>query len=69
MDDVSSQTIPCQGIALPQGSPPLATHPGIEGDPNATYKPLIAATGAVNPTQISSEERTIIRYSYRKSHI
>lgn len=35
MDDESSHTTPCQG-GTPQGSPPLATHPGRAGDPNAT---------------------------------
>lgn len=46
LTDESSHTTPCQ--SSPQGSPPLATHPGREGDPNAAYKPLIAATSPVN---------------------
>lgn len=33
---------PCH--ASPQGSPPVATHPGRGGEPRATYKLLIAAT-------------------------
>ena len=36
---------PCH--PCPHGSPPLETHPGMEGDPSATCKLLIAATDTI----------------------